>query len=147
MARLISMIVLTCTLASCTTYHGIEPLQPDTIDPQRARAVDSVTPLLKWKGVPGGHAYDIVIYRAIPIDDMLFTYAAGQEVYYVEGVVGTEHLVTESLDEDVTYLWSVRTRSTSGVGEWSTYDYTRVWPAGLFAKKQMFLFLTPKRNR
>ena len=144
-------ILIPLILASCShTLHGLEVVSPpvDYISPWLVEKVDSLHPTLAWKGTTSDvESYDLIVYSGVYILRSGVTphYERGVKVYYREGIMGTSHQIEESLEPDTVYLWSVRTRMGSNLGDWSTYDFTRFMDPPVTMTNQWWRFRTPKK--
>jgi hypothetical protein len=116
--------------------------------PGDTQQADSLTPLLRWAPLEGDNAatYDLRVYKEVKCQTVWACdrFVPGQEVYYAEGIMGTEHRIPSQLEPNTYYLWTVRVRKGDAVGAWSSYDYNAGYPIGNKASHLMFEFVTPK---
>lgn len=132
----------------CTSFKGIKPIYPAVGNPNMPKAVDSLTPTFRWEpSKEPGVTYDFVVYEGIKEETFRkgTKRAVGRQIYYREGLTGTEHVIEEPLNPDSEYYWSVRTRIGDAVSQWSIYDYTLfLGTAYMHAGNAPFIFRTPK---
>lgn len=135
-------------LISCSSikYHsGLEPVSPP-VSVHTIKKVDSLQPTLVWKDTTSGaESYDLIIYTGILIRLRL---KRGVRIYYREGIKGTSHKVEQTLEPKSYYVWSVRMRTGTEVGQWATYDWKKLMfgvPTGHWGKNTWWQFWTPKK--
>jgi hypothetical protein len=89
---------------------------------------DSLQPTLTWKSLGMTESkYDLVIYTGIARGQNALMgqrgyYIPGIEAYYKEGIDGCSHHVEKPLEPKTVYVWSVRTRNGSSIGQWAKYE-------------------------
>ena len=166
-SQILNVLIL-LTLSSCATqYHGgleaVSPEPPTALGESSLNKVDSLQPTLSWKNDDASVTkFDLIIYTGIAkstsrvilgmMDSGQDFYVPGVEVYYREGIEGCSHRVEKQLQPKTVYVWSVRTRSGTLVGPWSTYDFQRGGKAifggygeGQSGHNLFWPFKTPKR--
>lgn len=147
------MVIFVLLLMSCSSvqYHGVNPISP--IPPAGpgpnhpwygVKTVESLQPTLSWKTVDFDAKYDLIVYTGVYVSVGQGGYLErGMEIYYREGIEGGNHRIEQSLKPNTMYVWGIRTRNSSNVGPWSTYDYQRM---GLVSGKNLWWsFRTPKQ--
>lgn len=142
------LFLLAFILAGCTSFHGLKPLYPDPGHPSSPKKVESLQPTFRWQASSTqGVTYDLIIYEGIKVSDWKGTKrSVGREVYYREGLTGTEHRMEEPLKPKSEYYWSIRARNGDKVTAWSLYDYTLfLGTAYVKATNQPFIFQTPDK--
>ncbi len=93
--------------------------------PMDKQIVDTLDPTISWKDlVQYGSSYDVVIYEKLDEGDVQAYGGARKknpkkEVFYQEGIEGTELVLTDVLKPNKTYYWSVRARDGQNVSDWS----------------------------
>jgi hypothetical protein len=135
--------VVALILSSCATqYHaGVQPVSPmpprALVSEKGLPKVASLQPTLSWKCDDASNAqFDLIIYTAVaksagkmvwwyPGDQGLDFYVPGVQVYYREGIDGFSHRLGQPLKPNTAYVWAVRTRRGTDVGQWATYDFER----------------------
>lgn len=96
------------------TFQSASPLEAPSLDrPTDKDVVNSLTPLLRWKGVINAEKYELQIAQ-----DVDFT----EDVRLVESI-STLYLFDSSLDYSQTWYW--RVRSVDGDGDLSKWSPTR----------------------
>ncbi len=138
---------------ACTDdQHGVAALSPE---PRSASGVARFTPVgdlkpqLEWAGSADPEVeYDLIVWEALPyrtsmVEDERF--ARGRIVTYVEGLAEPTHRLTEPLEPDRFYYWSVRYRRGATVSAWSTYSYAGGNPLIFwqYGGRLRFAFRTP----
>jgi hypothetical protein len=147
-------------------YQGIQPVYPmppshlsSTMDalgrpttPKGMPVVDSLQPTFAWQPTnSSAAAYDLEICLGIPkkarsLPGGLRTevaFAPGKQVYYREGIEGTNHRVEQALSAGTIYVWSIRTRNGTNVSPWSTYSFQHFGLREEWAHNLRWPFSTP----
>ncbi|MDH3891751.1 MAG: hypothetical protein OEV49_11765 [candidate division Zixibacteria bacterium] len=122
-------LALICVGCASQTYHLIKPIEPKPKaaagSPYWPTKVSSLQPQFRWEG-NADQSYDLIIYEVVMVDGagplMDKVPSPGAEVFYEEGIVGTSFVLPNPLRPDTDYLWSVRSRSSTEVSDWATYD-------------------------
>jgi hypothetical protein len=138
---------------ACTDDHrGVAALSPEPLaasDAARFTLVDELTPLFRWEGSEDPEVgYDLVVWEALPYQTAMLEsdrFSRGRIVAYVEGLSEPTHRLTEPLEPDRFYYWSVRYRRGTTVSGWSTYSFPErksliFWQYG---PRLRFAFRTP----
>ena len=120
----------------CSSYNiGITPIYPDRLQDV---VVASIAPTLRW--VPSSMPnvkYDVAIYEAydstwrkIALDLLTGkeSWRRGRLMIYAQGLAAPKYKPDVSLQQDTTYLWSVRLRRGDAVSTWSQVKHTLVRP-------------------
>lgn len=119
MNAMIRGVVVAATLAflaGCTSYIGLQPVQPLHGD-----TVTDLHPTFSWHAAEGTNVtYDLVVHEVEGRGEE----ATGKQVYYREGLAGTQHRMETALAPGKRYTWSVRARRGSEVDAWLVREYT-----------------------
>ena len=148
-------------LSSCAVQYqqGLRPIYPK---PEGTRLIDtgivgvrSLQPTLVWTNEGSvGTKFDLTIRRGVdkPVTGLFGGpfpgdinygqkyYVPGFEVYYRQNIEGFSHQVEQPLARNTRYVWAVRTRDGTNVGEWSSYSFQRQYGSG---KNLWWSFVTP----
>jgi hypothetical protein len=139
------------TVAACTTFHGVKPLDPAQGNPSWAPEIETLQPTLRWTPADApATTYDLAIYEGVIEGDFWHgeKRVPGGRVYYREGLPAPEHRLEQQLEEGKHYFWSVRTRNGETVSPWSTYDWKLFLVLGWrFVYNAPFRFRTPDAGR
>jgi len=146
--RLGLLLLAALLLAGCTSFHGVKPLYPEVGNPRFPTETESLRPTFRWEASAYPDAtYDFIVYEGVRIESFMegVKRSVGKEIYYRQGLTGTEHTIEETLKPDSDYYWSVRVRRGETVSEWALYDYTLfLGTAYVHAGNQPFIFKTPE---
>lgn len=139
----------TGSLISRVQYHGVQPIWPlppssfikinsrQNMAPlppskQNLPEVDSLQPTLCWEPADQATQFDLIVWTGLMAGgSSAFCnlgcnwYVKGVEVYYREGIQDNRQRIEQPLRAGTVYVWSVRTRSSNNLGQWSTYDFER----------------------
>jgi hypothetical protein len=135
-----SFILLLTACAATRSIDGLSPIDPPL--PLRGTAgvmikeVSTVTPRFEWEVSKEGDnvAYDFAIWKVSVIKkypNVPDKFHFGEPLYYVENIKQTSHTVTEPLELNTVYMWSVRTRYGAETGGWATYSESFVYSTGV----------------
>jgi hypothetical protein len=123
------IILFVFILAGCTTYHGLQPIQPSKVD-----ETISTRPMFQWRQSDKTNVtYDFIIYeliwrKTVPVP--------GETVYYRENLEKAEHTIETDLTPGKEYLWAIRVREGENLGPWSLYDFSAFYGLGYIIQRR-----------
>ncbi len=137
---------------SSKSYTGVKPVYPPLQDHVGTRfvvhQVDGLQPEFRWEDAQDeGTTYDLVIFEA-PENFGSTTWTqrvqCRKSIYYVENIRENYHRISQPLNPNSCYCWSVRKRRGNLVGVWSKYASRDVFIGGSADWANVpFLFKTP----
>ena len=145
-----------CAGCSSMSYTGLRPIQPVQTEPslrwgkttdtaERGVEVSSLQPTFQWSKGQDGQTYEFIIWKCAYVrwsDGKMMERARGKIAYFKTGLPATQHRLSEALEPDTEYYWSVR---PTGSRAWSSYvwQYEELPPISAATLNGYYLFRTP----